>query len=46
MVSEWPDKRDKTGFGSLARGEEIFFRVVILPKQDLVTIQIYSGGII
>ena len=25
MVSEWPDKRDKTGFGSLARGGGDFF---------------------
>ena len=32
MGSEWPDQRDKTGFDSVARGGELFFRVVILPK--------------
>ena len=32
MVSEWPDKCNKTGFGSVAKGGEIFFHVVILPN--------------
>ena len=32
MGSEWPDKRDKTGFNSMASGGGIFFGVVILPK--------------
>ena len=30
MGSEWLDKCDKTGFGSVARGVGNFFRVVIL----------------
>ena len=30
MGSEWPDKRDKTGFGSVTRGWEEIFRVVLL----------------
>ena len=31
MGSEWPDKHDKTGFGSMARGGEDFFCVVTHP---------------
>ena len=30
--SEWPDKHDKTWFGSLARGGRKFFCVVVLPN--------------
>ena len=30
MGSEWPDKHDKTGFGSMARGGGNIFHVVIL----------------
>ena len=33
MGSEWPDKRDKTRFDSVARGGGgIFFHMVILPS--------------
>ena len=32
MGSEWPDKRDKTGFGSMSRGGGMIFRVDILPR--------------
>ena len=32
MGSEWPDKCDKTGFGSMTRGGGKFFQMVILPR--------------
>ena len=32
MGSKWPDKHDKIGFGNVARGGGIFFRVAILSK--------------
>ena len=32
MGSEWHDKREKTGFGSVARGGGNIFRMVILSR--------------
>ena len=48
MGSEWPDKpdkRDETGFDSVARGDGNFFRVVILHSQlNSVGYRGWGGG--
>ena len=45
MGSEWPDKSDKTGFTSVARGGG-FFRVIILPKLTVWSLGWFEYGTI
>ena len=36
MGSEWPDQRDKTGIGSVARGVFFILRLLLKSKQKML----------